>query len=67
MLSGLPPEGDANFAWMQHMIWHLAPGGRVGKDIQKIASTYNAFAERTLEEVRVSVLWRPPRKLRRSF
>lgn len=27
---GLPPEGNANFAWIQHMIWHLAPNGRIG-------------------------------------
>lgn len=27
---GLPPEGNANFAWMQHMIWHLSPNGRIG-------------------------------------
>ena len=27
---GLPPAGNANFAWLQHMIWHLAPGGRIG-------------------------------------
>ena len=24
---GLPPAGNANFAWMQHMIYHLAPKG----------------------------------------
>lgn len=24
---GLPPDGNANFAWMQHMIHHLAPKG----------------------------------------
>lgn len=24
---GLPPAGNANFAWMQHMIHHLAPKG----------------------------------------
>lgn len=24
---GLPPEGNANFAWMQHMIHHLSPKG----------------------------------------
>ena len=24
---GLPPDGNANFAWMQHMIFHLAPKG----------------------------------------
>jgi type I restriction enzyme M protein len=27
---GLPPSGNANFAWMQHMIYHLAPNGRLG-------------------------------------
>ncbi|HDR1063205.1 type I restriction-modification system subunit M [Pasteurella multocida] len=24
---GTPPEGNANFAWMQHMLYHLAPTG----------------------------------------
>ncbi len=24
---GIPPAGNANFAWMQHMIYHLAPNG----------------------------------------
>lgn len=24
---GTPPEGNANFAWLQHMIYHLAPHG----------------------------------------
>lgn len=27
---GTPPEGNANFAWMQHMIYHLAPNGKLG-------------------------------------
>lgn len=27
---GLPPEGNANYAWMQHMIHHLAADGRIG-------------------------------------
>lgn len=27
---GMPPAGNANFAWMEHMIWHLAPEGRIG-------------------------------------
>ena len=26
-LYGLPPHSNANFAWMQHMIYHLAPKG----------------------------------------
>lgn len=24
------PTGNANFAWMQHMIYHLAPNGKIG-------------------------------------
>ncbi|RRU14968.1 class I SAM-dependent DNA methyltransferase [Stenotrophomonas sp. 278] len=24
---GTPPQGNANFAWLQHMLWHLAPTG----------------------------------------
>ncbi|WP_322510197.1 class I SAM-dependent DNA methyltransferase [Anaerolinea sp.] len=27
---GIPPDGNANFAWVQHMIYHLAPGGVAG-------------------------------------
>ena len=27
---GTPPEGNANFAWMQHMIHHLNRAGRMG-------------------------------------
>ena len=27
---GIPPSGNSNFAWMQHMIHHLAPKGRLG-------------------------------------
>ena len=27
---GTPPAGNANFAWLQHMIYHLAPNGRIG-------------------------------------
>ena len=27
---GTPPEGNANYAWMQHMIYHLAPQGKLG-------------------------------------
>ncbi len=27
---GVPPSGNANFAWLQHMIYHLAPNGKIG-------------------------------------
>ena len=27
---GIPPKGNANFAWVQHIAHHLAPGGTAG-------------------------------------
>ena len=27
---GTPPQGNANFAWLQHMIYHLSPNGKIG-------------------------------------
>ena len=27
---GVPPKGNANFAWVQHFLHHLAPRGRAG-------------------------------------
>ena len=27
---GLPPSGNANYAWIQHMVHHLAPNGKIG-------------------------------------
>ncbi|MBQ9372799.1 MAG: N-6 DNA methylase [Thermoguttaceae bacterium] len=27
---GVPPASNANYAWIQHMIHHLAPGGKIG-------------------------------------
>ena len=27
---GLPPSGNANYAWIQHMLYHLAPNGKIG-------------------------------------
>lgn len=27
---GVPPAGNANFAWIQHMLYHLAPNGKIG-------------------------------------
>jgi type I restriction enzyme M protein len=27
---GMRPAGNANFAWLQHMIYHVAPAGKIG-------------------------------------
>jgi type I restriction enzyme M protein len=26
----VPPVGNANYAWLQHILWHLAPNGTAG-------------------------------------
>ena len=42
---GVPPAGNANFAWMQHFIYHLAPGGRAGVVLAKGALTSKTSGE----------------------
>ena len=27
---GVPPVGNANYAWLEHILWHLAPNGTAG-------------------------------------
>ena len=27
---GMPPSGNANFGWLQHILWHLKPSGSAG-------------------------------------
>ena len=27
---GVPPANNANYGWLQHILWHLAPGGTAG-------------------------------------
>ncbi len=34
---GAPPAGNANYAWIQHMIHHLAPNGKIGLVLANIA------------------------------
>lgn len=44
-LYGTPPTGNANFAWMQHFIYHLAPTGRAGVVLAKGALTSKTSGE----------------------
>ncbi|KAK9663683.1 N-6 DNA Methylase, partial [Popillia japonica] len=32
---GVPPVGNANFAWLQHFIYHLSPNGQAGVVLAK--------------------------------
>lgn len=42
---GTPPDSNANFAWMQHFLHHLAPNGRAGFVMANGSMTTNAHNE----------------------
>jgi len=42
---GVPPAGNANFAWLQHFIYHLAPNGQAGIVLSKGALTSKTSGE----------------------
>ena len=45
---GTPPASNANYAWIQHMLHHLAPKGRIG-----IVIANSAVANKTDEEYQI--------------
>ena len=42
---GMPPVGNANFAWVQHMIHHLSPSGSAGFVLGNISLTSGTGGE----------------------
>ena len=50
---GAPPTGNANFAWLQHFVFHLAPSGRAGVVLAKGALTSKISGE---GEIRKSMI-----------
>lgn len=50
---GLPPENNANFGWMQHMIYHLAPDGVMGLVLANGSLSSNTSGE---GEIRKSIV-----------
>lgn len=42
---GVPPAGNANFAWLQHFIYHLSPSGQAGVVLSKGALTSKTSGE----------------------
>ncbi len=42
---GVPPTGGANFAWLQHFAFHLAPSGQAGIVLAKGALTSKSSGE----------------------
>ncbi len=42
---GIPPAGNANYAWIQHFLYHLAPNGKAGFVLSKGSLTTNTSGE----------------------
>ncbi len=42
---GMPPAGNANYAWIQHFLYHLNPTGQAGFVLAKGALTSNTSGE----------------------
>lgn len=47
---GIPPAGNANFAWVQHFLYHLAPRGIAGFVLSKGSLTSKSSNEDTIRK-----------------
>ena len=47
---GIPPAGNANFAWLQHMIYHLSPIGKIGMVLANGSLSSQTGGEGTIRE-----------------
>jgi len=48
---GTPPAGNANFAWVQHFIYHLAPSGLAGFVLANGSMNSNTSGEGEIRRV----------------
>lgn len=65
---GMPPQGNANYAWLQHMLYHLNPDGRAGVVLpnSSASSTKNGEGDirrRMLEADKVEIMIALPGQL----
>ncbi|AOA57084.1 type I restriction-modification system subunit M [Acinetobacter larvae] len=51
---GTPPTGNANFAWMQHFLFHLSPKGQAGVVLAKGALTSKTSGEGEIRKALVA-------------
>jgi type I restriction enzyme M protein len=49
---GVPPKGNANFAWVQHFIHHLAPQGMAGFVMNNNSRSRRSGSMKTTEDIR---------------
>ncbi|MGM0608778.1 MAG: type I restriction-modification system subunit M [Candidatus Muiribacteriota bacterium] len=47
---GIPPAGNANFAWLQHMLYHLSPTGSLGLLLANGSMSSNTNNEGTIRK-----------------
>jgi type I restriction enzyme M protein len=50
---GVPPKNNANFAWLQHMLYHLAPTGAMGLLLANGSMSSNTATEGTIRQALV--------------
>ena len=50
---GRPPAGNANYAWLQHMLWKLRPGGQAGVVLANGSMSSNTGGEGDIREAMV--------------
>ena len=50
---GRPPEGNANYAWLQHMLWKLKPGGHAGIVLANGSMSSNTSGENKIREAMI--------------
>ena len=50
---GKPPVGNANYAWLQHMLWKLGPGGQAGVVLANGSMSSNTGGE---DEIRKAMV-----------
>ena len=50
---GRPPVGNANYAWLQHMLWKLRPGGQAGVVLANGSMSSNTSGEGQIREAMV--------------
>ena len=50
---GRPPAGNANYAWLQHILWKLKPGGQAGVILANGSMSSNQSGEGQIREAMV--------------
>ena len=51
---GKPPVGNANYAWLQHILWKLKPDGQAGIVLANGSMSSNSSSEKNIREAMIS-------------